>query len=345
MTLLKTRWRALPIAALLLAGVASVAFALGAASGTPLVAGAQPTTIPGHPELGGGWLAPNGFGRGMMGDTQISITITAISGNSLTLKTTDGWTRTIDATGATITKAGQTISVSALKVGDQIAFRESRQSDGTFKITSITVVVPTVEGTVSSVGAGSITVTLGDGSTKVLTTTSATTYTKGGASVSRSTIVTGNRIEAQGMVDSSGNFTATSITIAPDVVVGTVSSKTASTIVVTTAAGKTVTVNVTASTTYRVAGVASATLANVAVGNRIAAEGALQSNGSLNATIVVAATNDQPGFGFGFGFGRGFGGDRGFGGFGGFGHGFGGLPLQPAPSSSPSSTSTSSTGI
>ncbi len=297
-------WRRLLLtAAIAIVGVGAVAVALGLASGGPATAlAANPTAIPGHPDLGNGWMAPGGMRLGAAGD--VAITITAINGNALSLKTTDGWTRTIDTTGAAITKAGQTISVSGLKVGDEITFREARQTDGSFKITTIEVVVPTATGTVATVTSTSVTITLPGGSSQTLATTSSTTYSQGGASASRSALVAGVRITAQGTVDSSGNFTATSITIAPSTVVGTVASKTASTIVVTTSDGKTVTVNVTSSTTYSVRGVSSATLANVAVGDRIAAEGSLNSDGSLNAATVQAAVNDQPGFGGG-GFGGG----------------------------------------
>ena len=107
--------------------------------------------------------------------------------------------------------------------------------------------------------------------------------------------------------------------VAQPAVLGTVSSKTATTIVVTTTAGNTVTVNVSADTTYSVRGVAAATLADVAVGNRIAVQGALNADGSLNATIVQTVAAGQPGFGGGR---RGFGGGEG---------GRGGLPV-PAPS-------------
>ena len=165
-----SRWRLLPlIGALMLAGVASVAFALGVSSGGSNSAiAAQPTTIPGHPELGPGWTAPGGF-QGSVG--QVAITITKIDGSNLSLQTTDGWTRTIDATGATITKGGQTITVADLKVGDQITFREARQTDGTYKITTIQVQLPTASGTVTAVSSGSVTITQFDGSSKTLTLT------------------------------------------------------------------------------------------------------------------------------------------------------------------------------
>jgi Domain of unknown function (DUF5666) len=107
--------------------------------------------------------------------------------------------------------------------------------------------------------------------------------------------------------------------VAQPAVFGTVASKTATTIVVTTTAGNTVTVNVSADTTYSVRGVAAASLADVAVGNRIAAQGTLNADGSLDATTVQTVAAGQPGFGGGR---RGFGGGEG---------GRGGLPV-PAPS-------------
>jgi hypothetical protein len=291
------------------------AFAVGVASGGSSTAqaaqAAQATTIPGHPELGPGWYGPGSL-RGSAG--QVAITITKIDGSKLSLQTTDGWTRTIDATGAAITKGGQTIAVTALKVDDQINFREARQSDGTYKITTIEVLVPTASGTVTAVGSGSVTITQSDGSSKTLTLTGSTTYSEAGATVSKSAVVVGVRISAQGTVDSAGSFTATAITIAPSSVQGTVASKTSATIVVTTKAGKTVTIDVSAATKYSVRGVSAPTLANVTVGDRITAAGTLNADGSLNATTVQAAPNDQPGFGGG---GHGFGRGHGFGGSGG----------------------------
>ena len=336
-----SRWGLYPlIGALLLAGVASVAFALGVASkATPVAQAAQPTTIPGHPELGPGWYAPATL-PGSAG--QVAISIVSIDGSKLSLQTTDGWTRTIDATGATVTKGGQSIALTDLKVGDQINFREARQSDGTYKITTIQVFLPTASGTVTAVTSGSVTISQGNGSSKTLTLTGSTTYSEAGTAVTSSALVVGARISAQGTVDSAGNFTATAITIAPSSVQGTVASKTATTIVVTMAAGKTVTLDVSSSTKYSVRGVSSATLADVAVGDRISASGSLNADGSLNATFVQAAPNDQPGFG-GFGGlgGRGFGG-HGVGGFGGFGPGGGmggrGLP-SPMPSAAASGSS------
>ncbi|MGA3057882.1 MAG: DUF5666 domain-containing protein [Candidatus Limnocylindrales bacterium] len=152
-------------------------------------------------------------------------------------------------------------------------------------------VVPAASGTVTAVGSSSVTISQQGGSTRTLTLTGSTTYTMGGATVGQSALVVGARIVARGTVDSSGNFTATAVTIQPSVVSGTVASKTPGAIVVTTAAGKTVTVNVSSSTKYSVRGVSPATLDSVAVGYTVQAEGTLNADGSLTATVVQAAPN------------------------------------------------------
>jgi hypothetical protein len=183
-------------------------------------------------------------------------------------------------------------------------------------------VAPTASGTVTAVGSSSVTISQQSGSTRTLTLTGSTTYTMGGATVSQSSLVVGARITARGTVDSSGNFTATAVTIQLSAVSGTVASKTSSTIVVTTAAGKTVTVNVSSSTKYSVQGVSSATLDSVAVGYGIQAQGTLNADGSLTATVIQAGPNVRqrvPSFGGGGGF-----------------PGFGGGQASPMPSASPS---------
>ena len=105
------------------------------------------------------------------------MTITAINGSNLSLKTDDGWTRTIAVTSDTaITRAGTTIAVGDLKVGDEIAFRQDRQDDGTYTITEIHVVLPTVAGQVTKIDGSTITVQRMDGTTQVIHVDGSTTY-------------------------------------------------------------------------------------------------------------------------------------------------------------------------
>jgi outer membrane lipoprotein SlyB len=128
-----------------------------------------------HGPRGFGRFGGFGFERGGFGFG--GITITAISGSNLSLKTEDGWTRTIVvASDTTITRAGTTIALGDLKVGDQIAFRQERQTDGTFKITAINVILPSIAGTVTKVDGSTITVQRRDGTTATIHVDSDTTY-------------------------------------------------------------------------------------------------------------------------------------------------------------------------
>ena len=74
--------------------------------------------------------------------------------------------------------------------------------------------------------------------------------------------------------------------VAPGLVVGTVASKTATAIIVTTTAGKTVTVDTSSTTKYVVGGVSNASLASIAVGNRVSVQGTTNADGSVSATTV-----------------------------------------------------------
>ena len=144
-----------------------------AASGDP-----GTTTVPkdGAQGLRGfGHVGSPGFDRGGFGFGKI--TITAISGQNLSLKTEDGWTRTIAVTAdTTITRAGKTIAFGDLKVSDQIAFRQDRQADGTYTITAINVILPSIGGTVTKIDGSTITVERRDGTTGTIHVDGDTTY-------------------------------------------------------------------------------------------------------------------------------------------------------------------------
>jgi hypothetical protein len=172
---------------------AALLFVVGAvavmgASPSPSTSGASPapaasgdpgtTTVPkdGDQGLRGlGHFGGRGFDRGGFGFGKV--TITAISGSNLSLKTEDGWTRTIAVTAdTTITRAGKTIAIGDLKVGDQIAFRQDRQTDGTYTITAINVILPSIGGTVTKIDGSTITVERRDGTTGTIHVDADTTY-------------------------------------------------------------------------------------------------------------------------------------------------------------------------
>jgi len=250
----------------------------------------------GPSDSGPGAMGPGGMGRGGRlggGGMFASISITAIDGTKLSLSTADGWTRTVDAAGATITKAGQTVDFSTLKAGDSIVFDQSRQTDGTFKITAIQVVLPHADGTVKVVGDTSVTLTQRDGTDKVVTLTGSTTYQLFGlaskpSASTKAALTVGDQVDAQGTTASDGSFTASLVTIRAAEAGGTVTAKSGTSITVTTRGGTPLTINVDASTTYLVAGTTAPTLSNIAVGSIVIAEGTRNTAGTFSATTVRA---------------------------------------------------------
>jgi hypothetical protein len=231
------------------------------------------------------------------------ITIKAISGSNVTLETADGWTRTIAVTGSvTITKGGQEIALSDLAVGDQVRIRQTRNDDGTFTVTAIAVVVPTVRGTVSDLTDTSFKLTTRDGAVWTITTNGQTDYYFGGAEGSRSDVQDGEVALVAGQSTGDNALTALSVTVAADRAVGTVTAKTASTITIRTRDGSTVTVKVDGDTQYRVAGVEDAGLDDIAVDMVVGVQGRRGSDGSIDANAVVAGrglgrAGGLPGFG------------------------------------------------
>lgn len=171
--------------------------------------GGSATTVNGPVDLLNG-LGPGGrgghFGLG-------GITITAISGNNLSLKTADGWTRTIAVdSGTTYSKSGTTISLGDLKVGDQIGFRQTRESNGAFTIDSIVVILPSAGGEVTRIDGSTITVTQRDGTTATITVNGQTTYTVNGSDgAALSDVKVGMRLVAEGTRNSDGSLTATRV--------------------------------------------------------------------------------------------------------------------------------------
>ena len=217
------------------------------------------------------------------------ITITKIDGPRLALVTDDGWTRTIDATGATITRAGTMIAVGDLAVGDTIVLRQERRADGTFKVTAIRVILPKVAGTVTAITDSSLTLAARDGTKVTVKLTSSTTYRLGKSKADKSAVKVGMQAVATGTKAPDEALTATSVTVKASRLAGTVAAVSGTTITVTARDGSKVTVKTTSSTTYRVAGATNAKLADVKVDMWIVAGGLRNDDGSFTASAVRAA--------------------------------------------------------
>lgn len=198
------------------AGVDTVAAAASGSPNASTAPGASAAPGKADNEGRGGFLGRGGFpGRGhggFLGEGRGAISIAGIAGTSLALETDDGWTRTIETTGATITKAGATITLADLTVGDTIRFAQTRNADGTYTVTDIVVVQPKVAGTVTEVSANTITLSHPDGSTYVVHHGVATIYTVPGVDQpTLSDIVVGNIVAAVGTLRDDGSLDATEV--------------------------------------------------------------------------------------------------------------------------------------
>jgi hypothetical protein len=139
--------------------------------------------------------------------------VTGINGSDVTLKTADGWTRTITITGTTkLTKGGNAISLGDVKVDDRIRFRETRNADGTFSIQAVEVVLPSVVGKVTAKTADSITVQSLGGATVTIHVNGSTTYRVAGkANAALGDIAVGDVVGAQGQKRADGSLDATTV--------------------------------------------------------------------------------------------------------------------------------------
>lgn len=341
---------------------AAVALAVGAVA-TSLAASPAPSVV--SPAGGASVISPAlapaailpaiddeaaGFDHGRFGGPGgfRDITVGAISGSDLTLKTDDGWSRTIAVTNSIeLTKGGQTIALSDLAVGDSVRFSQTRNDDGTYTVTAIAVVVPSVDGTVSDVSDTGFKVTNRDGSVWTISTDSSTTYRRGAVVGSSADVVNGATVRVEGESTGDNALKALTVQTAAEHTLGTVTAKTATTITITTRDGTAVTVNVDGDTAYIVNGDEAANLADITVDMVVGVQGTTGTDGSIAADAIVAGAKGDgrgmPGLdgGGGPGFGRGgHGGAGGFGGFGGPGDlDADGTTPDAAPSASPSTSS------
>lgn len=181
----------------------------------PAASAAPGTKTPDHAGRGFGGMPAMRDGLGAFGAFGIGrsdITITAIDGSSVALKTADGWTRTITVTDATtITKGGARIAVGDLAVGDRIHLGQQRAVDGSYSVTAIVVVLPTVVGQITAIDGGTLTVTQPGGTTTTIHVDADTTYRVDGSTGSLSDLKVGSFIVAEGTQRADGSLDAAAI--------------------------------------------------------------------------------------------------------------------------------------
>jgi hypothetical protein len=216
-----------------LAVIVSAVVAMGA-SPTPPPSGAGASAAPGasgkshadgseRPDRGsfkfklnGGGFGPFAFGGPGIGIGlgRGGVEITAIDGSSVSLKTVDGWTRTIQVTSTTqITKGGDTIELSDLAVGDTIRFRQQRNADGSFSVTRIDVVLPSVAGIVTAKTGSTITLRQSDGSSVTVHVNGSTQFRVQGVTgaAKLSDVAVGMGLVANGEKNADGSLNASRV--------------------------------------------------------------------------------------------------------------------------------------
>jgi Domain of unknown function (DUF5666) len=151
--------------------------------------------------------------------------------------------------------------------------------------------------TVAAIDGSNLSLKTDDGWTRTIAVTSTTKLTKGGNAITLGDVKVGDRIRFRETRNADGTFSIPAVEVVLPSVVGKVTAKTSDSITVESLGGGSVTIHVTASTTYRVAGKKNAALADIAVGAIIGAQGEKRADGSLDATRVAAAP--KPGKWFG----------------------------------------------
>jgi hypothetical protein len=190
--------------------------AMGASPAAPSTDAGAKTAAAAAPATGADPIAPfdNGLRGWKLGDGGFrNITIGAINGSSLSLKTDDGWTRTITVgSTTTITKAGATIALDDLAVGDQIRFAQEKASDGSYTVTAIRVVLPAIGGEVTAISDSTITVTGKDGTAGTIHVDGDTTYeVDGTAGQALTDITVGSFVIAEGTLRADGSLDADAV--------------------------------------------------------------------------------------------------------------------------------------
>lgn len=152
----------------------------------------------------------HGSGRSGM---RAVLTVTSVSGQTIVATRRDGTKVTIHTSSSTAySRAGQTVSASAVKSGEHIRVRGTRNSDGSITATSINIVLPGYAGMVTAVGGNTVTIQTRSGTTHTVKVNTSTRYYQGrGRSAqpgSLNSIKVGDWLAAQGTLNSDGSLNA-----------------------------------------------------------------------------------------------------------------------------------------
>ena len=201
--------------------------------------------------------------------TEIRGVVSAVSATSITVqrsKITES-TLTISPT-TTVFEGSTAASAAALATGERVDIHRTESAPTV--AAKIIIQVATIAGTVSAVSGNVITVTGGEGFSRTINVSSATTFSEGGAVVTLSAVIAGSKIKTQGLVDSNGtSLDAISVVIAaPKDVKGNVTALTGTSVTVLSSDNASSTFTITPTTTF-FEGATAVTAAALAVGEHV----------------------------------------------------------------------------
>jgi hypothetical protein len=141
--------------------------------------------------------------------------VTAVSGNSITIKRRDGSTTTLTVNGSTVYKQGDVEASKAdVKVGSKVNAEGKPGSSDAFTATVVRIALSKVTGEVTAKTANTITVKQRDGSSVVVHVDAATRYLVRGTDGTKATLANvevGNRLVATGVRRSDGSLDAVAV--------------------------------------------------------------------------------------------------------------------------------------
>jgi hypothetical protein len=258
------------------------------------------TTRHGLGRFGGGSGGGLGGDFGRAGRHGGGLTVTDVSGNTITATGRGGQTETITVDSNTkYTEAGASASLSDIQKGSQIEVQDSGAAQNTAAATSIQIVLPSETGVVTGVNGSTLTLTGFDGRTQTVNVSSSTRYQKAGQSAALTDVTSGTAVVVEGPTNADGSMNAQLVTIQLPRVAGQVTATSNGTYTLSGRFGNTsVTVNTSSNTTYVDQTGATVQPSTITTGTNVVAEGTLSSDGkTLTAQRITVLPAAQTGKG------------------------------------------------